>query len=80
MPKQLTIRGVPEEVAERLAALARERGSSMNAVVLGILAEGLGFDERRRRLERYASWVEEDRLEFEAALEMQRPVDDPAWR
>ena len=80
MRRQLTIRGVPEEVAARLSALARERGESMNAIVLAILAEGLGVDERRRRLERYVTWEEADRLEFEAGLAAQRPVDDPAWR
>ena len=80
MTRQLTIRGVPEEVAARLSALARERGESMNAIVLAILAEGLGVDERRRRLERYATWEEADRLEFEAGLAAQRPLDDPAWR
>ena len=57
MTKQLTVRGVSEEVRNRLEALSRERGQSMNATVVEILAAAVGFDERRRRLERYSTWT-----------------------
>lgn len=79
MGKQLTIRGVPEEVAERLAMLSRSHGRSVNATVLEILAAAVGVEERRRRLERYATWTEDDLVEFEGALAAQRRVDDELW-
>ena len=79
MTKQLTIRGVPDEVGRRLDTLSREQQTSVNATVLGILEAALGFSERRKRLERYATWTEGDRLEFEAALSTQRTVDDADW-
>lgn len=79
MPKQLTIRGVPDEVGRRLKTLSREQRQSVNATVVGILESAVGYDERRRRLERYATWTELDRLEFEAALSAQRTVDDADW-
>lgn len=80
MPKQLTIRGVPEDVRQRLASLSRSRGLSINATVLGILKEAVGVDERRRRLERYATWTPEDLEQFERALREQRRIDDALWK
>ncbi len=79
MAKQLTIRGVPDEVGRRLEVLSRERGQSVNSTVLRILDAAVGFEERRKRLERYTTWSDEERLEFEAALSSQRTVDDADW-
>jgi hypothetical protein len=78
--KQLTIRGVPDEVADRLDALAKERGQSLNAAVNGILEDAVGVDARLRRLRRYATWSAEDLAEFEEALGAQRVIDDELWR
>jgi len=80
MGTQLTIRGVPEETARRLKELSRERAMSVNATVLEILESSLGTTERRRRLERYATWSPTDRAEFEEALQAQRTIDDELWR
>ena len=80
MKKQLTIRGVTEEVGSRLENLSRARGQSVNATVLEILSSAVGVEERRRRLERYATWTREDLLEFEEALAAQRQIDDELWR
>ena len=80
MSKQLTIRGVPDEVADRLARLARERGRSLNATVVEILEQVVGFRQRRARLERYATWSDEDLAEFEEALAAQRVIDDHLWQ
>ncbi len=79
MPKQLTIRGVSREIAARLESLSRERGQSVNATVLEILAAGVGVEERRRRLERYTTWSSEDLAAFERALALQRTIDDELW-
>jgi plasmid stability protein len=79
MAKQLTIRGVPEEVGHRLESLSRARGKSVNATVLEILAAAVGVDERRRRLARYVTWNPEDLAEFNEALAAQRSTDDPLW-
>ena len=79
MPKQLTVRGVPDEVGRRLESLSREKRQSINAIVVSILESAVGYQERRRRLERYATWSEADRREFESALSEQRPIDDADW-
>ena len=80
MAKQLTIRGVPDEVASRLDRLSRSRGRSVNATVVDILAVAVDFNERREHLARYATWTEEDVTEFTKGLAAQRVVDDRLWR
>jgi plasmid stability protein len=72
MPKRLTIRGVPEEVGQRLEGLSRARGQSVNTTVIEILGTAVGVDERRCRLARYATWTPEELTEFNEALAAQR--------
>lgn len=80
MGKQLTIRGVPDEVASELDRLSRSRGRSVNATVLEILATAVDFKERRKHLGRYTTWTEEDLAEFVTGLSAQRVVDERLWR
>lgn len=80
MPRQLTVRGVPDEVGRRLESLSRARGKSVNATVLEILERAVGAEERRRRLARYATWDREDLEEFNRALAAQRTIDEELWR
>jgi plasmid stability protein len=80
MSRQLTVRGVPDDVAERLEKVARARGQSVNATVNEILGQAMGVQERRRRLERYATWTASDVEEVMEAVSLQRTVDDRAWR
>lgn len=80
MNRQLTIRNVPAEVGKRLDRLSRERGESLNTVVVAILTESVGVDARRSRLERYATWTKADATAFDEALASQRVVDAELWR
>ena len=80
MAKQLTIRGVSPELSQRLDAVRRARGVSLNAAVLPFLEQAVGVDERRSRLLRYATWTADDLAEFEEALSAQRTVDEHLWR
>lgn len=80
MSKQITIRGVPNETARRLQSLSREREQSVNATVLEILEQAVGANQRRRRLERYATWTVEDEAQFDESLRAQRVIDDELWR
>ena len=80
MPKQLTIRGVSEELASRLARLGRERRQSVNVVARSILEEAVGIQARRERLKRYATWSQAEVEAFENALADQRVIDDELWQ
>jgi plasmid stability protein len=77
---QLTVRNISPELARRLRAAAAERRSSLNALVVEILERAMDVDERRARLERYATWTRADFDEFEENLRAQRVVDADLWR
>ena len=80
MGRQMTIRGVPEEVAGKLLRLSRERGLSLNGTVLEILSQAVGTDARRERLARYATWTSEDFAQVEDSVAAQRVIDESLWR
>jgi hypothetical protein len=80
MGRQMTIRGVPEEVAGKLLRLSRERGLSLNGTVLEILSQAVGTDARRERLARYATWTPEDLAQVEDSVAAQHVIDDSLWR
>ena len=80
LSKQLTIRGVSEELGSRLAKLGRERGQSVNVVARSILEEAVGIHARRERLKRYATWTQAEVEAFENALADQRVIDDELWQ
>lgn len=79
MPKQLTIRGVPDEVGRRLKSLSRARRQSVNATVLEILTAAVDVNRRRSRLQRYATWTQQDLSDFQQALADQRGIDEDLW-
>ena len=80
MPRQFTIRNVPDDVAQRLERMSRERAESLNSTVVHILTESVGVDARRARLERYATWSAEDVAAFDDGLRPQRVIDADLWR
>ena len=80
MSKQLTVRGVSDEVAERLETLSRARGQSVNTTVNEILGEAVGADERLRRLAHFVTWTQDDLDQVTEAVAVQRTVDDDLWR
>jgi len=80
MTKQLTVRGVPDEVAERLDALSRARGQSVNATVNQILEDALGFQARIRFLRAMPRWSPEEAHDVDQAIAAQRIVDASDWR
>ena len=79
MARQLTVRGVSDEVSRRLDELSKATGKSVNATVLEVLEHAFDVDARRRRLERYATWSEEEYREFQANLAAQRAIDPEVW-
>lgn len=80
MPAQITIRNPTPELAQRLKSIAEARGESLNTTILRLLSDAVGFEERRERLRRWATWTEQDAAEFDEALRAQRVVDESLWR
>lgn len=80
MERQVTVRGVSDELAKRLKALAESRNESVNSLVLQLLSQAVGLDERRERLARYVTWNEADLREFNEAQSAQRTIDEALWK
>ena len=80
MPKQLTIRGVSDELNRRLTRLGRERRQSVNVVVRSILEDAVGLRARRERLRAYATWTPQEADAFNRAVADQRVIDDELWQ
>lgn len=77
---QITIRNPTPELTRRLKAVAEAKGESLNATILRLLSQAVGFEERRDRLQRWATWNDQDAADFDEALRAQRVVDDELWR
>ena len=79
-PKQITIRNPSEELTRKLRSLSKARNESLNTTILSLLESVLGINGRRKKLERYVTWTEEDLVEFEDALNEQRTIDEALWK
>ncbi|MBX3029897.1 MAG: hypothetical protein KF809_07035 [Chloroflexi bacterium] len=80
MTRQLTVRGVSDEVAERLEALSRAQRRSVNATVNEILEEAVGVDARARDLRRFITWTQDEVDQVNEEVAAQRRVDESDWR
>lgn len=86
--KQLTVRGVNDDLHRALKKEADRRGTSMNRVVLALLKEAMGvpngashyqtlFDD----LDHLAgTWSPKEAETFEEALSQQRTIDEKLWQ
>lgn len=83
MPKHLTIRDIPEDLAAALEAERRRRGASLNRTVKELLGQALGvggapFDNG---LGRHAgTWSDAELRQFEEATAVFEAIDEELWR
>jgi len=78
---QYTIRGVPPEVDHALRRMSKQRGVSLNQLLLERLQDATGVEPRKkeRSLASIAGKWQED-PEFDRILEEQRQIDWEMWR
>ena len=81
--KTLTIRNVPQRLAEALDRERRRKDASLNSTVLALLSRSLGADgqgPRRNGLAKLAgTWDAQDLRQFEAAVAPLDQVDEDMW-
>lgn len=81
--KTLTIRNVPQRLAEAIDRERRRRDTSLNSTVLDLLEASLGIGAAGPRTNGLAelagTWTTEQLREFEAALAPLDAVDDDMW-
>jgi len=77
--KTLTIRNVPQRLAEALQRERRKTGASLNRTVLDLLSRSLGVGGpalRRNRLAELAgTWTAKEQRQFDAAVAPFEEVD-----
>ena len=78
----MTIRNVPDVVAEALEKEKSRRRGSLNRTVIELLSQGLGVDTTRSNgLARLAgTWTAEEVREFEENVSLFEEIDDELWR
>jgi plasmid stability protein len=79
MDRQLTIRGMPDDLMRKLRGIAVRRGSTIDALVVELLTQALGSSERRGRLEFYATSSAADAGALDDAIRQQRRLDPNEW-
>jgi plasmid stability protein len=80
--RNLTIRNVPDELAEALEREKGRRSGSLNQTVIELLSQGLGVaGPRSNGLARLAgTWTEEEYREFEKNVAPFEEIDPELWR
>lgn len=83
--RHLTVRRLPAALARALEREKRRRGVSLNQVVLDLLAQALGVEQRQAQrsngLRRLAgTWSEKEFEQFENALSSAEQIDEELWR
>jgi plasmid stability protein len=80
--RSLTIRNVPDDLAEALEKEKGRRRGSLNQTVIELLSQGLGVGSARSNgLARLAgTWSEEEHRQFEENVASLESIDDDLWR
>lgn len=85
--KTITIRGIEEQMSQRIRERAGEESLSLNQYILKILRESLGLAKERNHTRRYknldyliGSCTEEEFLEFEESQKPFGVIDEDLWR
>ncbi|MEA2336632.1 MAG: hypothetical protein QOE82_639 [Thermoanaerobaculia bacterium] len=80
--KNLTIRNVPDDLADALEREKSRRRGSLNQTVIELLSQGLGVGTRRSNgMARFAgTWTAEEYSQFEENTASLEDIDDELWR
>jgi len=82
--KHLTIRDIPQELAEALAKEKLRRGKSLNQTVIQLLEQSLGVRSGAPRSNGMrllaGTWTPEEHRRFEEAIALTEQVDEELWR
>ncbi len=85
--KQITIRGIPEEVQKIIKKEASRKRTSLNKAVVSLLEKAAGTGESRKKRVRYHDldhfaglWAREEAEAFNKALDSQRGIDEDLWK
>jgi len=85
--KQITLRGIPEEIAEIVKREARRKGASLNKIFISLLENATGLKKAKKRKILYhdldhlfGKWTDEEAKTFTKNLSLQREIDEDLWK
>ena len=83
--KALTIRKLPEQVADAVRKRSEEAHLSFNKAVVSLLQEHLNEGQHKKTKKRdltgfLGTWTEEEARQFDQALRQQRRIDPEMWK
>lgn len=84
--KQLTIRGIPDQVDKEIKKESRKMGVSLNKAAIALLQKSVsGLSVKRPRLHHdldklAGKWSKAEAREFDQILGNQRRIDEELWR
>ncbi len=86
--KQITIRGISDDIAKIIKKEAKEKHLSLNKALISLLEKATGI--KGKNLARKAiyrdldhlcgAWTKKDAKMFEKSLEIQRRIDEDLWK
>lgn len=82
--KQITVRGVPPELAKALSKEKQRRGVSLNQTILDLLKQSLGisrevsFDNGLSKLA--GTWSQSDLKSFQKNTAIFEKIDEDLWK
>jgi plasmid stability protein len=85
--KNITVRGIDDDLNEKLREKAREKGVSINQIVIDALKEQLGLRKKKKFTVVYSDldhmfgrWSEEDFRRIQGKIDAERVVDTELWK
>lgn len=86
--KQITLRGIPEEISEAVRKEAERKGVSLNKAFITLLEKrtGTGKRERKEKVVHHdldhlsGTWTKRDAENFNRDLESLREIDEEVWK
>jgi hypothetical protein len=84
--KAVTIRGVDQDVAEKLKDTAKKQSKSVNQLTIELIRSGLGLTKKKQFTREYddldglfGKWSEEEFRAIDAKIAHERKVDPELW-
>lgn len=86
--RQITLRGIPDEIENMLKKEARKKGISLNRAFISFLEKAAGTKGKERHKKIYyhdldhlsGIWTEEEGEIFTTLLDSQRQIDEELWK
>ena len=85
--KAITIRGIDDNISEKLKESAKEEGKSVNRFLLELIDRNVSGQEKKSYSKQYkdldhlfGQWSEDEFLKIQNSIENQRDIDQELWQ